>query len=189
MAGCATQAPIGNNGVLSAKAIHVKGSARYKTNTMDWQQLRTSDLVGPGTLIETGAKSRVDLVYEAGFGHNVVRIWGNSLLGVNKLTAKQTEDGLVTETVLDLREGHIRGTVGKLSGASKYEVIIPQGVAGVRGPNTTYDIKADGSIKVLSGAVVQAYLDHADPTRAVTTQIITPPITGPEKFSAPKRRF
>jgi hypothetical protein len=82
---------------------------------------------------------------------------------------------VVTETQLDLKAGHIFGTVKKMSAASKYEVKIPNGVAGIRG--TTYDISAEGVIKVLAGSVVLAYVG---PDGTVVTQVIM----GSQQFDA-----
>ena len=79
----------------------------------------------------------------------MVRIWENTLLGIDKLTETQTGADVVTETQLDLKAGHIFGTVKKMSAASKYEVKIPNGVAGIRG--TVYDISAEGVVKVSVG--------------------------------------
>ena len=83
-----------------------------------------------------------------------MRLWGNTLLSIDKLTSTQTGADEVTETQLDLKAGHIFGTVKKMSAGSKYEVKVPNGVAGIRG--TVYDISADGVIKVLSGSCVVA---------------------------------
>jgi hypothetical protein len=94
-------------------------------------------------------------------------MWENTLMGVDKLTFTQTGADVVTETQLDLKAGHIFGTVKKLSAASKYEVKIPNGVAGIRG--STYDISAEGVIKVLVGMAVLSYLG---PNGAVLTQVI-----------------
>ena len=55
----------------------------------------------------------------------------NSALGIDKLTSMDTGSDSVTETQLDLKAGHIMGSVKKLSAASKYEVKIPNGVAGI----------------------------------------------------------
>jgi hypothetical protein len=66
--------------------------------------------------------------------------------------------------------------VKKMSAASKYEVKIPNGVAGIRG--TVYDISAEGVVKVLSGSVVLAYVG---PDGTVVTQLIM----GLQEFDAP----
>jgi hypothetical protein len=182
-AGCATEAPLAHDGVLSAKVVRLKGAARYSTGNNIWQSLKVGDRVKPCTVIQTAEDSSMDLVlgaelpsYEPGAGQNTVRIWGNSLLAIDKLTMLKTGADITTETELDLKAGHIHGVVKKLTAASKYEVRIPNGVAGVRG--TVYDIWATGEIKVLLGSVVLAYVG---PDGTVVTQVIM----GSQQFGAP----
>lgn len=169
----------------AAKVVRLKGAARYSTGNNVWQKLKAGDVVMPGTLIQTAAKSSVDLVlgdgsapvaravpsdtisYQPTVDQNLVRLWENTLLSVDKLAVTQTGADEVTDTQLDLKAGHIFGTVKKMSAASKYEVKIPNGVAGIRG--TTYDISAEGVIKVLSGSVVLAYVG---PDGTVVTQVV-----------------
>lgn len=81
----------------------------------------------------------------------------------------QTGAETVTETQLDLKAGRITGSVKKMSAASKYEVKLPNGVAGIRG--TTYDISADGVVKVYVGSVVVAVVDPK--TGNVVTQVVS----------------
>jgi hypothetical protein len=98
---------------------------------------------------------------------DAIRIFENTVLGIDKLTIDQTGADTVTETQLDLKAGSIFGTVKKLSAASKYEVKIPNGVAGIRG--TIFFVTSDGLLRVLSGSVVLAYVG-AD--GAVITQVV-----------------
>jgi hypothetical protein len=56
-----------------------------------------------------------------------------------------------------------------MSAASKYEVKLPNGVAGIRG--TLYDIFAEGIIKVRVGSVVLAWVDPK--TGNVVTQVVS----------------
>jgi hypothetical protein len=157
----------------TAKVIRLKGGARYKIGNNEWKQLKLGDIVRPGTVIQTGDKSRVDfllgeaaapvakrvpaemITYMPTAEQNIVRLWENTLVSVDKLTAISTGADVVTETLLDLKAGHITGEVKKMSAASKFEVKIPNGVAGIRG--TIFDISAEGLIKVLSGSVVLVY--------------------------------
>jgi FecR protein len=177
----------------AAKVVRLKGSARYSTGNNVWQPLKVGDVVKPGTVIQTAAKSSVDFVlgdgsapvarpvagemlaYQPTAEQNLVRLWENTLLSVDKMTVTETGADVVTETQLDLKAGHIFGTVKKMSAASKYEVKIPNGVAGIRG--TTYDISAEGVIKVLAGSVVLAYVG---PDGTVVTQVIM----GSQQFDA-----
>ncbi|HSU56936.1 MAG TPA: FecR domain-containing protein [Candidatus Dormibacteraeota bacterium] len=187
-----------------AKVIRMLGNARFKVGEGPWLPLKAGDIVRPGTVIQTDMKkgSFVDLVLGNGTGsiadfptssaassssaspvvnyqpkaqQNVIRIWENSALGIDKITTMQTGADTVSDTQLDLKAGHIFGTVKKMSAASKYEVKLPNGVAGIRG--TTYDISADGVVKVSDGSVVIAYV-AADGT--VTTKVVN----GGYKFDA-----
>jgi hypothetical protein len=90
--------------------------------------------------------------YKPAADQNVVRVAENSVLGIDKLTAMQTGADVVTETQLDLKAGHIFGSVKKMTAASRYEVKLPNGVAGIRG--TTYELWASGSGKVNGGSLV-----------------------------------
>src|SRR5262245_58910361 len=171
----------------AAKVVRVKGPARYTTGNNVWQPIRVGDVLRSGTVIQTSTEegSFVDLVlgdgnaalpqavtYRPGVTdsmatstmgfrpsseQNVVRIWANSALGIDKLTMMQTGADTVTETQLDLKQGRITGNVKKMSAASKYEVKLPNGVAGVRG--TLFDIQAIGIVKVFVGSMVVAWVD------------------------------
>lgn len=99
---------------------------------------------------------------------NTVRVYENTVLGIDRLTAMQTGADVVTDTQLDLRQGHILGNVKKMSAASRYEIKLPNGVAGIRG--TVYDIYADGRVRVASGTVV---LSIVDANGNVQTRVIT----------------
>ena len=58
-----------------------------------------------------GASAKID--------QNVVRLFENTVLSVDKLTTMNTGADMVTETQLDLKAGHILGTVKKMSANSK----------------------------------------------------------------------
>jgi hypothetical protein len=155
-AGCATEVPIGDHGVPSAKVVRLKGAARYRTGSMAWQGLKVGDFVKPGTIIETAGKSRIDLVLGAEVSschsnaeQSLVRVWENSRLNIDKLIIQETGAGLVTKARLDLQAGHISGKAGKMSAAYIYEVQIPNAVASIRG--AIYDIDADGVVNVHNG--------------------------------------
>lgn len=104
--------------------------------------------------------------------HNFVRIMENSVLSIDKLAATQTGADVVTETQLDLRAGKIFGTVKKMSSGSRYEVKIPNGIAGVRG--TVFMISSDGVVSVMSGSVVVSRRagTNADGTPMIETQVV-----------------
>ncbi|EEF62853.1 FecR domain-containing protein [Pedosphaera parvula] len=182
------------NQEMVAKVVNVKGKARVSTDGKTWQTVAKGDLVKPGSVIQTaGNNSLVDIVLgtkdstgtvgEGGaqtishrgsgggadsVGQNVVRVYENSVLAIDKLTLEQIGADEVSDTQLDLRAGQIMGNVKKLSAASKYEIKIPNGVAGIRG--TTYLIAASGVVNVLTGSVVVAVVDKDG---SVVTRVVS----------------
>jgi hypothetical protein len=84
-----------------------------------------------------------------------IRIYQNSAVAIDKLTVTQTGADQIRETQLDVRTGRICGTVKKMGKGSKYEVKIPNGIAGIRG--TIYSIGADGPVSVWTGSVTVAF--------------------------------
>jgi hypothetical protein len=187
--------------------LKVTGSARYMTGGGSWMPLNKGDVLPPGSVIETASKSTVDLamgeeqgaVYAqplttsismpgGGAGaestpkSNTLRIYESSVLSIDKLTSDKTGADEVSETQLDLRAGRILGNVKRLSAASRYEVKIPQGVAGIRG--TTYEIDATtGQIWVISGEVRVVYVPAGG--GQPVTEIITAGMTSSPTSQTP----
>jgi hypothetical protein len=182
----------------TAKVVRIQGHARYTTGNNVFLPLKVGAVLKPGTVIQTAANSFVDIilgegdfampvmgtaapaapspqVYQPNVEQNIVRLYENTALGIDKLTAMNTGADVVTETQLDLKAGRILGNVRKMSAASKYEVKIPNGVAGIRG--TIYTLSADGVVKVLVGSVVIAYVA---PDGTVVTQVVN----GGQQFDA-----
>jgi hypothetical protein len=182
----------------TATVVRIKGPARYTTGNNVWQPLKVGVVVKSGTIVQTSTQkgSFVDLVlgggtasvpqpavlkpsipssmassmaYQPSSEQNVVRVWENSALGIDKLASQQTGLEEVTDTQLDLKTGHITASVKKMSAASKYEVKLPSGVAGIRG--TLTDLFAEGIVKVRVGSVVLAWVDPK--TGNVATQVVS----------------
>lgn len=86
---------------------------------------------------------------------DVVRILDDTYLVFDSLTATATGADTVTETLLDLKKGTIFASVKKQAAASRFEVKIPNGVAGIRGTYTL--ISASGLVGCLTGSVVVAF--------------------------------
>jgi len=184
----------------TAKIVRIKGSARYADSSNVWKPLKVGDLLKAGTIIQTAADSRVDIVLGdkeaaenrlkwgqtssyvgAGGGsdshsqRDFIRISENSVMAFEKLLMADTGTDKIREIELDLRSGKAFGMVKKLNGASKYEVKIPNAVAGIRG--TIYTISADGKLDVLVGSVVVAYKDASG-------NIVTQVVAGGQRFDA-----
>ncbi len=98
---------------------------------------------------------------------DVIRVLDDSYLVFDSMSAKTTGAGNVTETLLDLKKGSIFGSVKKQAAASRFEVKIPNGVAGIRG--TIFLITAAGNVSCLTGSVVAAFTDSSG---GVATQVV-----------------
>ena len=182
----------------AAKVVRIKGNARFSTGNNVWQPLRVGALLKAGTVIQTASEgSFVDLVLgneEAAVptaaaaapsysrsdiptagDQNIVRVFENSTLAIDKLTTMDTGADTVSETQLDLQRGRIFGNVKKMSAASKYEVKLPNGVAGIRG--TIYTLSAVGVVQVLVGSVVIAYV-------GADGNVVTQVVMGGQQFDA-----
>ena len=174
----------------------VKGAARVSSGNNIWRPLKAGDILRPGMVVQTAGSSFVDIVIgdageatasavvtpvRAGAGggggaggsggkaavqQDVIRVTADSVLAIDKLSSMQTGADKVTETELDLRSGKIFGAVKKQSAASRFEVKIPNGVAGIRG--TIFSISADGVVSALDGAVWVAWtVDGVTSTKMV----------------------
>jgi len=178
-----------------AKVVRIKGAARYSTGNNIWQPLKVGVVLRSGAIVQTAKDSYVDitlgdgafagpaasvksgppssaasaLAYRPQADQDLIRLWEDSVISIDKLAMAETGAEVITETQLDLRAGRVFGTTKKLSAGSRYEVKIPNGVAGIRG--TTYTLSADGVVAVLSGSVVVAY---TQPDGTVITQLVTP---------------
>lgn len=86
---------------------------------------------------------------------DVVRVLDDTVLSFDRLNAVETGADRVTETELDLRTGAIFGAVKKQAAASRFEIKIPNGVAGIRG--TFFYASAKGIFSCMSGSLVAAY--------------------------------
>jgi len=178
----------------SIRVINLHGAARYSNGGSVWMPLSAGMVLKPGAVIQTASESWVDLalansaannrptpIINKGFGagnmegdsqgssQNVVRLRENTLLAIDKLTSEQTGADIVTDTQLDLRAGTIFGYVKKTSAASRYEIKLPNGVAGIRG--TLYSISATGVITVYSGSVVVTFFNPENPKETITRAI------------------
>lgn len=86
---------------------------------------------------------------------DVIRVLDDSYLVFDSMSAKGEASSRVTETLLDLKKGSIFGSVKKQTAASRFEVKIPNGVAGIRG--TIFLISASGKVQCVTGSVVAAF--------------------------------
>jgi len=97
---------------------------------------------------------------------NVVRMWGNTVLAVDKLTQYDTGVDTVSDTELDLRTGRIFLNVKKMSASSQFIIKMPNGVAGIRGSAGTADADT-GIVAMIDGTAVEAWNINNQPFTSV----------------------
>lgn len=144
----------------------VRGTAKYSVAGSEWSPLKAGISLKSGTTIQTGPESNVDLFLDK--NGPFLRLVSNTTLSLDTLTYTDIGAESVIHTGLTLRAGRLLGDVKKLAPTSKYEIKTPSGIAGVRG--TQYDISADGTITVVVGTVIFAYIDPT--TAEVQTKVI-----------------
>src|SRR5476651_1729252 len=186
----------------SATIVRMQGEARYSTGDNIWHPLEVGAVLRAGAIIQTAAGATVDIVLSekksktdslgsgkggSGSGssasptvkQNIVRMWGDTVLAIDKLLYSQAGADAVSETQLDLRAGKIFGTVKKLSAASKYEIKTPTGIAGIRG--TSYTMGSDNVCVVYDGSVTVSItvggVTHTE-TVAAGQSAAVDPVTG-----------
>lgn len=181
----------------TGKVVRIKGEARYSTGKKIWEPLKVGAILKPGSIVQTAKNSFVDIVVNeeetagtfvlktptatsaspssSGAGasatpaldQDVIRVLDDSYLVFDNMSAKGGPSSRVTETLLDLKKGSIFGSVKKQTAASRFEVKIPNGVAGIRG--TIFLISAAGNVSCLTGSVVAAFTGSSGD---VATQVV-----------------
>jgi FecR-like protein len=132
----------------------LKGSSTFSTAGSAPAPLKVNSVLYSGTTIKTGRDSQVDLFL--GNSAGLVRVTENTTLSLDKLAFTETGADTVVEVQLNLPDGTILGNVNKLSAASKYEVKVPNGVAGIRG--TQFRINSSAYVVLLNGSLIMVYV-------------------------------
>jgi hypothetical protein len=172
-----------------ATVVSVKGKARCSDDNKTWRTVKKDENLMPGCLIQTGPKSTVELVLGAWTpgprsisldgrhgddtgepAADALRVSENAVVAIDRMGDGVARAGRAEETQLDLRAGQIAGSVGKLAAASKYEIKLPSGVAGIRA-STRYVISSSGVVSVNSGSVV--IVEAVSGSSALATRVVT----------------
>jgi len=145
-----------------AEVRTVNGTATYSTNGGPAKPLRAGLILRSGSTIRTETNSTVDLFL--GVSSGIVRVAENSTVTFDKLTLTDTGTDTAVEVQIHLSDGEMYFKVNKLSKASRYEIKMPTGVAGIRGTKGCLSFRQAGKVKppiiLLDGRLV--YI-HAPP--------------------------
>jgi hypothetical protein len=133
-----------------AEITKIKGNATYSAAGGAAMPLKVGDKIPGGSVIKTGPGAYADVFFGNSAGY--VRVLENSTLNVDKFALSDTGADTAVDLQLNLPEGTAVGRVNKLSAASKYEVKLPYGIAGIRG--TVWKMTANGTVVLLSGSLI-----------------------------------
>ena len=144
-----------------AQVQSVRGKATWNTNGGPVLPLKVNSILTSGTTIKTGPESGVDLFLGQSAG--VVRVGDNTTFSLDKLALTDTGAEKAVDIQLGLPGGEMFFNVNKLSKASRYEIKVPNGVAGIRGTGGRFFIPPqarmnDMEIVLVDGNLVFAYL-------------------------------
>ena len=92
---------------------------------------------------------------------NTVRMQGNTVLAIDRLTVSDTGADTVGDTELNLRFGEVFFNVKKISAASQYIIKIPNGVAGIRG--SSGGLNAGGGMQMSNGTGIISLIRNGVP--------------------------
>jgi len=164
-----------------AEVRAVKGTATYATNGGPARPLKVGAVLPSATVVKTGPQSSVDLFLGTSAG--VIRLAENSTLALDKLTITDAGADTVIEIQLNLPDGDMYFNVNKISKGSRYEIKMPNGVAGIRGTKGSFSFRQSGNVKppvvLVDGKLVFV---HAPPNEPLTTYLMSAP--PPVYFSA-----
>jgi hypothetical protein len=116
---------------IQAEVRYLKGVATYSIPGGPGKPLKQGMTLLAPTTIKTGGESYVDLYLGPSAG--LVRVGQNTSVSIDKLTRTETGADDVIEAQMNLPKGQLFFDVNKLSQASRYEIKVPYGVAGIRG--------------------------------------------------------
>ena len=144
-----------------AQVQSVKGKATWNTNGGPVVPLKVNSILTAGTTIKTGPETSVDLFLGQSAG--VIRVGENTTFSLDKLTVTDTGAEKAVDIQLGLPSGEMYFNVNKLSRASRYEIKVPNGVAGIRGTGGRILVPPQGGQKdmeivLMDGNLVFAYL-------------------------------
>jgi len=151
----------------------ITGSASYVDELGFSHPLSVGTVLKAGHTVKTSVDSAVGLFLDQNGPE--VGLDANTTLRLEKLAYEKTGLGTKIDTLLDLKQGVMFGSVKKLIASSRYEVKTPKGIAHVRGTEFYID-EHSGDIKVVSGTVTFTVTVNA-PNNAPGQTVFTTTVT------------
>jgi len=160
-------------GKATVRSVHGTVDYQDKQNGV-WLPVRPNMKFAAGITIRTGADGVADISVNG--TASAVRLTNNTTLQIPTMTYVGTAREGDTTTMLKLESGTVIGNVKKISANSRYEIMTPHGVAGVRGTDflveavPTPDGRFDVTFSSITGVItVSAVINGVTVTHTLTT--------------------
>ena len=164
-------------GLKQAKATvrSVHGTVDYQdTQNGPWLPVKPNMKFAAGVTIRTGADGAADISVNG--TASAVRLTNSTILQISTMSYVGSAREGDTTTMLNLESGSVIGNVKKISANSRYEIMSPHGVAGVRGTDfrveaiPTPDGRFDVTFSSITGVItVSAVINGVTVTHTLTT--------------------
>jgi hypothetical protein len=121
-------------GKATVRSVH--GRVDYLDNTV-WLPVKPNMKFDAGVTIRTGGDGTADISVNG--TSSAVRITNSTTLQIPTMSYVGSAREGDTTTMLNLMSGSVLGNVKKISANSRYEIMTPHGVAGIRGTDWAID--------------------------------------------------
>jgi hypothetical protein len=126
----------------------LRGDASIALGGGAWQPLRQGQPVNEGDRVRTGAGAVCELFLK--YNGPLVRLEPDTTLAIERMRFKDSESGMVIETVLGVENGRVLGNVRPLGRGSAYQVRTRRGLWQV--PNGgNFDANAEAQLLLMPG--------------------------------------
>jgi len=118
----------------------MQGNLQYKLpEGGDWKPLKVNQILSPGTILRSGPGAVAFLSVNR--TTSTVQVKENTTM----ILTTMKQDGTDTSTALKLDGGTLLGSVRKVSANSDYKVVVPGGVAAIRGTDWQVTVTDNGN--------------------------------------------
>lgn len=124
------------DGKATVRSIH--GTVTYLGDDNQWHPVKPNMRFGPGVTFKTGPDGTADISING--TASAVRMTNSTTLQIPTMSYIGNSREGDTSTMLNLKTGAILGNVKKISANSRYEVMTPHGVAGIRGTDFNVEV-------------------------------------------------
>jgi hypothetical protein len=160
-------------GKATVRAVH--GTVQYQdVQNGPWLPVKPNMRFAPGITIRTGPDGMADISVNG--TASAVRLTNNTTLKIPTMFYVGSAREGDTTTMLNLESGSVIGNVKKITANSRYEIVTPHGVAGIRGTDflveaiPTPDGKFDVTFSSITGVItVSAVINGVTVTHTLTT--------------------